>query len=393
MKVHRTLKLPHDRSLFLFGPRQTGKSTLISDTFGSGPGCLIYDFLDSEDFRRLAASPETLRGEVLAAAEIGQVNQVVLDEVQRIPGLLSEVHWLIENGPSNCSYIMSGSSARKLKRAHADMLGGRARTYHLWPFSINELGGKVDVQRTLRFGLLPPVYLSPTDEDRNEILKSYTNTYIEEEVRLEAQVRDLGSFLRFLPIVAAENGESVNFANISRECGISHHLVREYYQILEDTLLGFWHMAYSRSERKKLAKHPKFYLFDIGVVRAINRKLTAPIPEHEADFGRAFEHLVITEIYKHRENYRKEWILSFYRTERGVEVDCIIEHASGRVSAIEIKATDNPVSKHCRGLRSFRAAVPEARTFLVCRVPRPRKIGDILAVGLSDLCDLLASLD
>jgi predicted AAA+ superfamily ATPase len=194
-----------------------------------------------------------------------------------------------------------------------------------------------------------------------------------EEIKIEAQVRQIGGFLRFLPLVAAENGEIVNFSNIARESSISLQTVRTYFQILEDTLLGFFLLPFGRSVRKQAAGHPKFYLFDPGVVTAIRRTLSVPMEPSTPEFGDAFEHYLITEMVRLNEYFRLDLRLSFYRSERGVEVDCIIETPRNQIIAVEVKATDTPASFHAKGLRSFKAVVPEARSILVCRTPTRRE--------------------
>jgi predicted AAA+ superfamily ATPase len=367
-----------NNNFFLFGPRQTGKSTLIK-TFFPSKKSLYYDLLRSDVYRRLAANPEILRAEVQAAYSSSQPLYVIIDEVQRVPQLLNEVHLLIESSLS-LNFILSGSSSRKLKRSHANMLAGRAWTFRLHPFTYSEIKDSFDLNKVLRFGTLPKVHLAHNDYEKSEILRSYVDVYIKEEVELEANIRNLGGFLRFLPIAAAQNGEITNYTNIARESGVSYHTVREYYKILEDTLLGFFHLPYGRSIRKKLVKHPKFYFFDTGVVSALIKKLNVPYLESSYEFGRAFEHLFICELIRINEYKRLDMNFSFYRTERGAEVDCIVETPKGKLIAVEIKSTRNPVSSHCGGLYSFKQKVPDAELILACRAPHSLQINRVLAM-------------
>ncbi len=389
--ISRALSLPGNKSFFLFGPRQTGKSTLIKELFAPGTS-LFYDLLNSETYRRLAARPELIRAEVQAAVSRKQVSHVIIDEVQKIPQLLDEVHYLIESGLS-CLFVLSGSSARKLKRAQANMLAGRAWTFHLHPFSFHEITDRFDLDRALRFGMLPSITLADDDHERSEILRSYVDTYVKEEVELEAQLRNVGGFLRFLPIVASENGETLNYSNIARETAVAGTTVKAYFQILEDTLLGFYLLPYGKSIRKKMVRHPKFYFFDTGVVRALTRKLSVPLIEGSSEYGRVFEHFLLCEIMKINETRRLDLGLSFYRTERGAEVDCIIESPAGRTIALEIKSTSSPTSAHCRGLRSFKQCVPKAELYLACRAPRALQIGHVTILPWCEMLDLLLQID
>jgi predicted AAA+ superfamily ATPase len=386
--IKRSIKLPDHKTFFLFGPRQTGKSTLLREKI-KGKKSLIYDLLDSENFRRLNARPELLRAELAAALLKGPVTHVMIDEIQRVPALLNEVHSLIETHKDIC-FALSGSSARKLKRSHANMLGGRAWTFHLYPLTCQELGKHFDLARTLGFGTLPAVYLAQDNADRIEILKSYVDTYIREEIEVEAQLRNIGTFLRFLPMVASENGAQINFLNIAREISTSHNTVRAYYQILEDTLLGFFLYPFTKSVRKKIARHPKFYLFDCGIVRAILKKTSAPMIEESEEFGRAFEHFLICEIQRINEYLRLDLDISFFRTESGSEVDCVLQFPSGEIWAIEIKSTINPSSSHCSGLRSFHEHYPKAQCFLACRTPRAVQVGCFIALPWQELLDKIA---
>ena len=386
---NRILKLPSESSFFLFGPRQTGKSTLLRQTF-SDKECLSYNLLESETFNRLTARPELLRLEVEAAIKSGNVRRILIDEVQRLPDLLNEVHFLIEKYP-DIRFALSGSSARKLKRAHANMLAGRAWTLRLHPFTARELGDDFDLIRAMRFGALPSVFLAKDDAARNEILRSYADTYIREEIEYEAQMRNLGGFLRFLPLVASENGAQVNMLNLAREIVMSRDAVRNYYKILEDTLLGYFLFPFAKSMRKKISRHPKFYFFDCGVVRALQKKLSVPFIEESEEFGRAFEHFLINEIMRLNNYLRLDLDISFYRTESGVEVDCVIIRPNGKILAIEVKSTKSPISAHCSGLRSFYEFFPKAECYIACRAPKPVQLGLFLALPWQDVLEKVAS--
>ena len=388
--INRLLQLPSGNSFFLFGPRQTGKSTLLRQTF-SEKESLSYDLLQSETYNRLAARPELLRLEVEAVARKGNIKRILIDEVQRVPDLLNEVHYLIEKYP-DIKFALSGSSARKLKRVHANMLAGRAWTLRLYPFTARELGDEFDLNRALRFGALPAVFLAENYSARSEFLRSYVDSYFRLDIHYVAHFRNLGAFLRFLPLVASENGAQINVLNLAREIAMPRDTVRNYYQILEDTLLGYFLLPFAKSVRKKISRHPKFYFFDCGVVSALQKKLSAPLIEESGEFGRAFEHFLINEIMRLNDYLRLDLDISFYRTESGVEVDCVIIHPNGKIRAVEIKSTKSPVPAHCSGLRSFQEAFPQAECILACRAPRPMQLGPFLALPWQDVIEKVSSL-
>jgi predicted AAA+ superfamily ATPase len=375
MFIRRTLSLPGNKNFFLFGLRQTGKSTLLKSEFISEK-TVYYDLLKADVYRELLARPEIFRNEVTAALNSRKPSHIIIDEVQKIPQLLDEVHFLIESG-AQCLFILSGSSSWKLKRCHANMLAGRAWTFHLYPFSYGEIKDNFSLVSALKYGTLPVIYISSEEYEKQETLRSYVDTYIKEEIEIEANIRNLSGFLRFLPIAASQNGELINYSNIARESGVSHHTVREYYKILEDTLLGFLLLPYARSIRKKMVKHPKFYFFDPGVVSTLTNRLRVDLHENSYEFGRAFEHFVILEIMKLNHYHRLDLVLSFYRTERGAEVDCIIETPAGKTIALELKSTTNPSPAMFKGLYSFKEKIPGAQLILGCRVQRARVIRDV----------------
>jgi len=387
MYIERTIKLPKNNNFFLFGPRQTGKSTLLKNQFPSQES-LYYDLLKTEVYRKLLARPEIFRNEVHAALKSKQPLHIIIDEVQKIPQLLDEVHFLIESGVPGY-FILSGSSSRKLKRYQANMLAGRAWTFQLFPFSYLELKDDFDLFTVLKYGALPGVYLNPGEYEKRETLHSYVDTYIKEEIEIEANIRNLSGFLRFLPIAGHQNGELLNYSNIARETEISGHVVKEYYKILEDTFLGFFLLPYARSIRKKMAKQPKFYFFDPGIVTTLDNRLRVNLEENSFEFGRAFEHFMILEIIKLNHYHRLDLVLSFYRTERGAEVDCIIETPAGKTLAIEIKSTVNPTSTMLKGLYSFKEKVPGAQLILACRVDRPQQMKDVAVIPWQEVLDFI----
>ncbi|MCU0288563.1 MAG: AAA family ATPase [Acidobacteria bacterium] len=383
MYIERTIQLPGNKNFFLFGPRQTGKSTLLKHKF-SQEDTIYYDLLKSEVYRKLLARPEIFRNEVLAASKSKQPLHIIVDEVQKIPQLLDEVHFLVES-EIPCYFILSGSSSRKLKRYQANMLAGRAWTFQLYSFSYAEIKDNFNLFAVLKYGTLPGVFLNTEEYEKKETLHSYVDTYIKEEIEIEANIRNLSGFLRFLPIAAQQNGELLNYSNIARETEIPAHIVKGYYKILEDTLLGFFLLPYAKSIRKKMSQQPKFYFFDPGIVTALTNRLRVNLEENTYEFGRAFEHFMILEILKLNHYYRLDLVLSFYRTERGAEVDCIIESPTGKILAIEIKSTLNPTSMMLKGLYSFKEKVPGAQLILCSRVDRVQIIKDVTVLPWQDL--------
>jgi predicted AAA+ superfamily ATPase len=383
--IERMLNLPKNKNIFLFGPRLTGKSTLIEATF-KNQNSLYYNLLLSDTYRKLIAHPEIFRQEILYEAKNKTIQNIIVDEIQRIPELLNEIHYLIElKIPIN--FIMSGSGARKLKRSHANMLGGRALTYNLFPFCYSELKESFKLDTVLRFGALPLVHLANSELESIDILRSYVDTYIKEEIELEANLRNLAGFLRFLSIASDNNGDLINYSNIARETSVNNKIIREYYKILEDTLVGFFLFPYNKSLRKRLATHPKFYFFDLGVVRAINKKTLVVIEPKTYEYGRAFEHFIILELIR-LSNYKKmDLNFSFYRTEAGAEVDLIIETPFKKIFAIEIKATDVPASNHLSGLKSFIEVEKKATPILVCQTQKKFELDNILIMPWQDILE------
>lgn len=385
--IARELNIPKNNSFFLFGPRQSGKSTLLKSQFPAET-TYYYDLLKTEEYLRLSAHPTLLREEV--QSRLKTLTHVVIDEIQRVPELLNEVHHVMESGNSPV-FILTGSSARKLKRSKANLLAGRALTYHLYPLTATELGSQFQLRKALEMGTLPSVYLDDNIDIAQNRLRSYVETYLKEEIELEAQVRQIGLFVRFLTVAGSENGNVLNFSNIARDTGTSYQTVKSYFQILEDTLLGQFLLPFHKSLRKRSSHHPKFYFFDPGVVRALTKRLTVPLESATSDFGRAFEHWFILEVIRRSDYLRLDYQFSFYRTESGAEVDLIVETPRGNVCAIEIKASDPMDNTHLRGLKSFAAAHPKAKLACACLAPRLRQSAEITILPYQDVIAWLQS--
>jgi predicted AAA+ superfamily ATPase len=352
------------RSVFLFGPRQTGKTFLLRKTFPASP---YYNLLHSDQFLRLSARPSILREELLASAPSAST-PVIIDEVQKLPILLDEVQDLIE--AQGLRFILSGSSARKLVRQGANLLGGRARTRYLFPLTSAEIGD-IDLERALNFGTLPAIYQS--DEPEEDLL-AYCGTYLQEEVQAEDMVRRIENFSRFLRTAALMNAELVSYENAASDAGVPARTVREYFGILQDTLVGFLVNPFSRTSRRKAVSRAKFYFFDVGVGNVLAGR--SGIRLGTELFGKCFEHFIATEIRAclHYRADRRE--LTFWRSTSGFEVDFVI----GGETAVEVKGTAAVSEKHVKGLRALNEEIALRNSIVVSMDDRMRKVGDILVL-------------
>ncbi len=345
--IHRIISLPKKESFFLFGSRQTGKTTLIHTQYTKS--IWTIDLLLNDVFFVYSKDPSRFRKEAIQKITQENIKIIFIDEIQRIPLLLNEVQYLMQN--YSCQFILTGSSARKLKRGGANLLGGRAVERRLFPFVYEELKDEFHLEQVLRFGSLPPV-VTRSKEQCVDFLSSYVHTYIKEEIQSEGLARNIGGFSKFLDIAASQFGELLSYSSIARECHLPVKTVQSYYEILEDTLIGIRLFAWQKSIRKRLVSHPKFYLFDLGVTNAINKQLTGTIDRKVE--GRLFEQFIILETYRALYYQKSEANLYFWRTNHGAEVDLLIEKHGKIMGAFEIKFTPNIDGSHLSGLRAFR---------------------------------------
>lgn len=369
MVFPRLLALPKRGSTFLFGPRQTGKSTLVRSLLPAASWTV--DLLQHDTFLRFVKDPSQFRIEVAARVR-DRVQTVFVDEVQKIPPLLDEIHGLIES--TDVRFILTGSSARKLKRGGANLLAGRAATRNLHPLTITEMGDGFDLDRVLRLGTLPAAVVGDEDAAR-EMLSSYAETYLREEIQAEGVVRSLGGFARFLEIAASQSGDILNAAAVASDAGVAARTVREYFQILEDTLIGFRLEPWRRSPRARMIGHPRFYLFDTGVTNALNRRLfQTPDPQRA---GRLFEQWVVNECMRVVDYSLPETRIFYWRTHHGAEVDVLFERHGELRLAVEIKSRATITGADLSGLRSFAEAHPDVPRVIVARVPEPFEVDGV----------------
>lgn len=374
-----------DESFFLFGPRQVGKSTLL----GKLQTIFSIDLLDPAVQQSYSKDPDLLARQLLAQKKAGMV---LVDEIQRVPKLLDVIHGLMEKN-TGFKFAMSGSSARKLRHGAANLLGGRALYRALYPLTMEEMGEHFDMEKVLHFGSLPKIYthlIKGEMELSQDLLRSYVITYIKEEIKAEALVRNLQGFQNFLDISAAQFAEQVNFSDLGRQCAVAYATAREYYSILEDTLIGFLLYPYLKSERKRMSHAPKFYFFDNGVLRAILGTLkdpTAPIEK-----GRLFEQWVAQEVSRLNAYYQKDWKLSFWRTSHGAEVDLLLEHGGKIVCAIECKFKKSLSRGDLSGVFAFQEEHPDVPVYVAAPIKVPEKIGEALILPPKQLFDKILTI-
>ena len=354
------------QSIFFWGARQTGKSTLLKTLY---PNALLFDLLLSDVYIRLVTNPAYLRETILAQNK----KLVIIDEIQRIPILLNEIHWLIVN--HEIQFILSGSSPRKIIRSGENLLGGRALRYSLFPLSFIEIPD-FDLNKALNNGLLPRHYLSGNPK---RLIASYIGNYLQDEIVAEAKIRNVTIFAKFLHAAAFSQSEIVNYTSIAADCGVSAITIKEYFQILEDTLLGYFVPVYQKKPKRRVIKAPKFYFFDLGIVNSLLNR--GKIEKGTELFGHAFESFIFQELIAHRHYSGMEYTISYWRTASQLEVDFIL---GNHEVVIEIKSSNTISSKHLSGLKAFKEEYEVKKAIVVCTEPLPRMINDIYILPWKD---------
>jgi len=347
-------------STFLWGARQTGKSTLLKSLYPDAP---YFDLLLADEFDRFLRNPSLLREILLIRSSEGPV---IIDEIQRIPSLLNEIHWLIVN--RNIQFILSGSSPRNILRSGGNLLGGRALRHELYPLISVEIPD-FNLVRALNWGLLPRHYLAGNPE---KLLSAYIGSYLRDEIMTEAKIRNITSFSRFLEAAAFSNGEMVNYSNIASECGVSSPTVKEYFQILEDTMTGRFLQSYQKKPKRRVILAPRFYYFDIGVANYLLKR--GRIEQGSESFGKAFEHFIYQEIYAHSHYSGINYPISYWRTTSQIEVDFVL--GENEVT-IETKSTSMVNPRHLKGLKSFAEEYKVKKSIIVSTDPYPRQLDNI----------------
>ena len=366
----------YNDSVFVWGARQVGKTTLLEDLF---PRCRRYDLLKAKDYNRLLRRPELLSEELDG---LGPKDTVIIDEVQKIPQLLDEVHSLIQH--RGIRFVLSSSSPRKLKRQGANLLGGRASREVLYPFVSAEVPD-FDVVRAVNNGMIPRHYMVENPWDR---FRAYINVYLNEEIREEAISRNLQVFSRFLEVAAQSDGEMLVYKDVAQDCGIDYRTVKSYFEILQDTLIGYLVPGFSATKKRSAIQAPKFYFYDVGIVNfLLGRRNMKPGNEM---FGHSFEHFIIQELVAWLGYHHSDEKLAYWRTASGYEVDAIV--GDGRV-AIEVKSTEEVKSRHLHGLKAFSEDYPECRLIAVSFDRYRRKMNGVEVIPVNEFLSDLWSGD
>lgn len=382
-ELKRLCHLPEQNSFFLFGARGTGKTTLLRQSpFLSS--ALWIDLLDSETEENYALRPGLLQEQAEALPE---GSWIVIDEVQKLPKLLDQVHLIL--GKRRINFALTGSSSRKIKRGGADLLAGRAWTFHLFPFTARELGSTFDLDHALAWGTLPQLHQLAAPADRARYLRSYTHTYLKEEILVEQLVRNLDPFRLFLPLAAQMDTQMVSYTNIARDTGVDYKTIQNYYQILVETNLGFFLEPFGRSVRRVQYQSPKFYFFDTGVKRALQRRLTVPLQERTSEYGEAFESWFINECHRLNHYLELDYAFSYLRTKDDVEVDLVIDRPGQALVLVEVKSAAVVDERHVRNLVRFQDDFPDAELLCAARVPQAQKMGRVLVLPWQEALDRL----
>lgn len=373
----RLIKPPHGKSFFLFGPRGTGKTTWVKTNF---PKAIYLDLLEAELFNDLLANPQRL-GRFIPEKYKGWI---IIDEVQRVPQLLNEVHRLIEK--YKYKFVLTGSSARKIRKGGENLLGGRALTFFMHPFSAIELKSDFSLKHSLKYGQLPSVYV---EKEPKKYLEAYVKAYLEQEIYQEGLTRNLGRFVRFLEAASFSQGCVLNISEVSRECAVERKVVENYFLILEDLLIAYHLPVFAKRAKRRLVVHPKFYFFDIGVYRTI--RPMGPLDRPEEAEGVALESLFLHELKTINEALSLGYKIYYWRTASKKEVDFVLYGNKG-LYAFEIKRTSRVTKAMFSGLQSFIRDYPQAKAYFVYGGKRYTREGSIEIIPIIDMLNKLPEI-
>lgn len=379
---HRLINLSKSQSFFLFGSRGTGKSTFL-DHFFKPEERVVLDLLDFDLANELISHPSHLLNRLAPYA--GKKPWVVIDEVQKAPQLLDLVHKLIKE--KQFKFALTGSSARKLKRGAANLLAGRAFVYHLFPLTVFELQDRFSLVDVLKFGTLPEIFSFQNEFDKSKFLKAYAETYLKEEIMTEQIVRNLPPFRRFLDVAAQMNTDVINYSNIARDINSDAKTVSGYYEILEDTMIGFRLPAYHTSIRKQQKKAPKFYLFDTGIARALAGQVDYDLVPRSFEYGQLFEAFVVNELHRRFTYKGKQFKLSYLRVNEDLEIDLIIERGPLAPTLVEIKSASKVDERHVKGLLTLGPDFKSAKQYLISNDPDTKQFSSVLACHWTEAMD------
>jgi len=362
-----------NNSFFLFGPRGSGKSTLLQSKFQNANAYWI-DFLDAKTESEYSKNPGLLleRWQRLSP----KPDWVVIDEVQKVPAILDTVHLGIER--YNIRFALTGSSARKLMRGAANMLAGRAFVFHLHPLTHIEIGAGFDLHEALAWGTLPGVFKHTRITDKKRFLQAYAHTYLKEEIQLEQIVRNMTPFRRFIEIAAQCSGDIVNFSKIGREAGVDYKSVERYYEVLKDTLAAFYLEPYHHSVRKQQTQKPKIYIFDTGVLRALQNNLDIPITESTYTYGKLFENFVVSECFRINDYLEKNYRFYYLRSKDGAEIDLIVDRPGKTPVLVEIKSKEKIFQEDLSALKNYRKDFPGSPCFILSKEKTERIVEDVI---------------
>jgi len=375
--IQRSIKIPKSNSFFLFGARGTGKTTLLQQRF-TPEDALFIDLLDVGTFDDLLL--DISRFQTMIHQKAYANKPVIVDEVQKLPKLLDYIHMEIQR--TKRQFILTGSSSRKLKQKGTNLLAGRAWVYELHPYTYNEIRGHFDLKKVLEWGCLPESIELETNADKKEFLQAYVMTYLQKEIQQEQWVRQLAPFRKFLAIAAQMNGKIINKSSIARQVGIDDVTVANYFEILEDTLLGMLLPAFNHSVRKSQTSSPKFYFFDTGVKRALEKTLVVELLSHTKSWGDAFEHWLILELVKHASYQRLDWDFSYFRTKAGLEIDLVIKRPGQSLLLMEIKSKSRVTQADAKALELLGPDLDsQAQRWLVSCDPMEQLFGKTRALS------------